>query len=186
MVDLAGFGHRKITEISGGQQQRVALARALAPDPRILMLDEPLSNLDPALRERTRRALGEILRKSGTTTILVTHEQEEAFELGDRVGVLHDGRLAQVASAEEIYETPATAFVASFIGQVTFCAASSRNVATRPAQRCIACGCWASGGLPTGPQTSGQGAATTSGYGGFGRGGRQAGSAAFVDRQGGR
>jgi ABC-type Fe3+/spermidine/putrescine transport system ATPase subunit len=119
MVDLGGFGHRKITEISGGQQQRVALARALAPGPRILMLDEPLSNLDPSLRERTRRALGDILRKAGTTTLLVTHEQEEAFEIGDRVGVLHNGKLAQLATAEDVYERPATPFVASFIGHVS-------------------------------------------------------------------
>lgn len=119
LVDLVGFGDRRVTEISGGQQQRVALARALAPEPRILMLDEPLSNLDPTLREKTRRALREILQRTGTTTLLVTHEQEEAFEVGDRVGVLCDGVLEQVATPEELYEQPATPFVASFIGQVS-------------------------------------------------------------------
>lgn len=117
LVDLRGFEDRKVGEISGGQQQRVALARALAPEPRILMLDEPLSNLDPALRERTRRELRKAIKNVGITTLLVTHEQEEAFELGDRVGVLNAGRLDQVGTAEELYENPATVFVATFIGR---------------------------------------------------------------------
>jgi ABC-type Fe3+/spermidine/putrescine transport system ATPase subunit len=83
LVDLAGFEHRRIEALSGGQQQRVALARALAPSPKLLLLDEPLSNLDPALRERTRRELRQALEAVGITTVLVTHEQEEAFALGD-------------------------------------------------------------------------------------------------------
>jgi ABC-type Fe3+/spermidine/putrescine transport system ATPase subunit len=119
-VDLAGFESRRISEISGGQQQRVALARALAPEPRVLLLDEPLSNLDPTLRERTRRELATTLRRIGITTLLVTHEQEEAFDLGDRVALLHDGRLAQLGSPRELYRKPATRFVASFIGRSTF------------------------------------------------------------------
>ena len=116
-VDLAGFERRRIGEISGGQQQRVALARALAPQPRVLLLDEPLSNLDPALRERTRRELKRVIRRVGITTLFVTHEQDEAFDLGDRVAVLNAGRLEQVGRPEELYEEPATRFVATFIGR---------------------------------------------------------------------
>jgi ABC-type Fe3+/spermidine/putrescine transport system ATPase subunit len=116
-VDLAGLGERRIGALSGGQQQRVALARALAPEPRVLLLDEPLSNLDPTLRERTRRELRRIVGRFGITTVLVTHEQEEAFHLGDRVAVLHGGVLQQVGTPEELVERPATRFVATFIGR---------------------------------------------------------------------
>jgi ABC-type Fe3+/spermidine/putrescine transport system ATPase subunit len=116
-VDLAGFEARRVTEISGGQQQRVALARALAPRPRVLLLDEPLSNLDPSLRGRTRRELKRIIRDVGITTLFVTHEQEEAFELGDRVALMNAGRLEQVGTARELYESPASRFAASFIGR---------------------------------------------------------------------
>ncbi|HYN20871.1 MAG TPA: ABC transporter ATP-binding protein [Thermoanaerobaculia bacterium] len=118
-VDLPGFEARRVGEISGGQQQRVALARALAPEPRVLLLDEPLSNLDPTLRERTRRELRRAIRKVGITTVLVTHEQEEAFHLGDRVAVLHDGLLQQVGSPQDLYERPATRFVAGFVGRAS-------------------------------------------------------------------
>ncbi len=118
MVDLAGFEGRAVSELSGGQQQRVALARSLAPEPRVLLLDEPLSNLDPALRERTRRELRAAIRRVGITTVFVTHEQEEAFDLGDRVAVLHAGRLEQVGSPDALYDAPATPFVARFIGRV--------------------------------------------------------------------
>src|SRR5262249_19533643 len=100
-------------------QQRVALARALAPRPRVLLLDEPLSNLDPMLRERTRRELKQAIRRAGITTLFVTHEQEEAFEIGDRIAVLNEGRLEQIGTAEELYESPASRFVASFIGRST-------------------------------------------------------------------
>ena len=116
-VDLSGFEGRPVTQISGGQQQRVALARALAPEPRILLLDEPLSNLDPSLRGRTRRELKRIIRAVGITTLFVTHEQEEAFELGDRVALLNAGRLEQVGTARDLYASPATRFVAAFIGR---------------------------------------------------------------------
>jgi ABC-type Fe3+/spermidine/putrescine transport system ATPase subunit len=118
-VDLPGFEARRVGEISGGQQQRVALARALAPEPRVLLLDEPLSNLDPTLRERTRRELRTAIRKIGITTVLVTHEQEEAFHLGDCVAVLHGGVLHQVGSPEDLYERPATRFVAGFVGRAS-------------------------------------------------------------------
>jgi len=117
LVDLAGFERRKVQELSGGQQQRVALARALAPEPRVLLLDEPLSNLDPALRERTRRELRLLIKRVGITTVFVTHEQEEAFDLGDRVAVLSAGHLEQVGAPEELYEHPATLFVATFVGR---------------------------------------------------------------------
>jgi len=117
LVDLAGFERRRVHELSGGQQQRVALARALAPEPRVLLLDEPLSNLDPALRERTRRELRTLITRLGITSVFVTHEQEEAFDLGDRVAVLHDGRLEQAATPDELYEHPASLFVATFVGR---------------------------------------------------------------------
>jgi ABC-type Fe3+/spermidine/putrescine transport system ATPase subunit len=116
-VDLSGFEKRRVTALSGGQQQRVALARALAPRPRVLLLDEPLSNLDPTLRERTRRELKRMIRRVGITTLFVTHEQEEAFDLGDRVAVLSRGSLEQVGTPEELYAAPATRFVAGFIGR---------------------------------------------------------------------
>ncbi len=117
LVDLPGLERRPVTALSGGQQQRVALARALAPRPRVLLLDEPLSNLDPTLRERTRRELRELVQRIGITTILVTHEQEEAFDIADRIALLHEGRLEQVGTPEELYERPATQFVAGFIGR---------------------------------------------------------------------
>ena len=117
LVDLAGFERRKVHELSGGQQQRVALARALAPEPRVLLLDEPLSNLDPALRERTRRELRQLIKRVGITTVFVTHEQEEAFDLGDRVAVINAGRLEQTGAPEELYEHPANLFVATFVGR---------------------------------------------------------------------
>jgi ABC-type Fe3+/spermidine/putrescine transport system ATPase subunit len=119
LVDLPGFAERRVGQISGGQQQRVALARALAPEPRVLLLDEPLSNLDPTLRERTRRELRRAIRRVGITTVLVTHEQEEAFHLGDRVAVLYRGTLQQVGTPEELYEQPATRFVATFVGRAS-------------------------------------------------------------------
>ena len=127
LVDLAGFERRKVQELSGGQQQRVALARALAPEPRVLLLDEPLSNLDPALRERTRRELRGLIQRVGITTLFVTHEQEEAFDLGDRVAVLNAGRLEQLGTPDELYERPASLFVATFVGRA--------NVLRGPAAR---------------------------------------------------
>jgi putative spermidine/putrescine transport system ATP-binding protein len=114
---LSGLEKRKVTQLSGGQQQRVALARALAPSPRVLLLDEPLSNLDPSLREKTRRELKRFIGRIGITTLFVTHEQEEAFALGDRVALLNAGRLEQIGTPEDLYERPATRFVATFIGR---------------------------------------------------------------------
>ena len=134
-VELSGFESRPVSRLSGGQQQRVALARALAPRPRVLLLDEPLSNLDPTLREKTRRELKRLIRATGITTLFVTHEQEEAFDLGDRIALLNAGRLEQVASPEELYESPATRFVATFIGRASVLAATwsaSRSAALLP------------------------------------------------------
>jgi ABC-type Fe3+/spermidine/putrescine transport system ATPase subunit len=133
LVDLGGFGPRRIGQLSGGQQQRVALARALAPEPRVLLLDEPLSNLDPTLRERTRREIRDVIHRVGITTLLVTHEQDEAFELGDRVAVMRGGRLEQVGTPDELYGVPANAFVAGFVGssttaEVTILGPSARGV----------------------------------------------------------
>ena len=125
LVDLTGYERRKVHELSGGQQQRVALARALAPEPRVLLLDEPLSNLDPALRERTRRELRQVIKRVGITTVFVTHEQDEAFELGDRIAVINAGRLEQTGAPEELYEQPANLFVATFVGRANVFRGSS-------------------------------------------------------------
>jgi len=119
LVDLGGFERRPVANLSGGQQQRVALARALAPEPSVLLLDEPLSNLDPALRERTRRELRALVHRLGITAVVVTHEQEDAFDLGDRIALLRQGHLEQLGTADELYATPATAFVAAFIGRAS-------------------------------------------------------------------
>ncbi len=119
LVDLDGFEGRRVTELSGGQQQRVAVARAIAPRPPVLLFDEPLSNLDPALRERTRRELRIALDRIGVTTVFVTHEQEEAFALGDIVAVLHRGALEQIGPAPVLYEHPRTHFVATFVGRAS-------------------------------------------------------------------
>lgn len=120
LVGLRDFGHRMPHQLSGGQQQRVALARALAPQPELLLLDEPFSNLDPSLREQVRRDVVAILRASNVTAIFVTHDQDEALFIGDTVAVMHDGRIEQADSPEVIFHEPATRFVAEFIGTVDF------------------------------------------------------------------
>lgn len=120
LVGLVGLQDRYPHELSGGQQQRVALARALAPSPQLLLLDEPFSNLDPDLRAQMRREVKEILRRTGSTAIFVTHDQEEAFEIADRVGVLNQGRLEQLDTPEEVYHRPLTRFVAGFVGSADF------------------------------------------------------------------
>jgi thiamine transport system ATP-binding protein len=116
LVDLGGMGDRDPGALSGGQQQRVALARALAPGPRLLLLDEPMSALDAQLRERLRLQVKEIQSELGITTVYVTHDQEEALSVSDRVAVLRDGRVEQVGAPREVYRRPATRFVASFVG----------------------------------------------------------------------
>ena len=117
LVHLAGFEQRHSRELSGGQQQRVALARALVVEPAVLLLDEPLSNLDAKLREEMRFEIREIQRRIGITTVFVTHDQGEAMAASDRLAVMHGGHIRQVGTVKEIYETPADAFVAGFIGQ---------------------------------------------------------------------
>jgi len=120
LVGLETFASRYPHELSGGQQQRVALARALAPAPALILLDEPFSNLDADLRAQMREEVERILRNTGTTGIFVTHDQEEAFTLADRVGVLNEGRLEQLDAPETIYHHPATLFVAEFVGAADF------------------------------------------------------------------
>ncbi|MEO7057976.1 MAG: ABC transporter ATP-binding protein [Caldimonas sp.] len=122
LVGLAEFADRFPKKMSGGQQQRVALARALVIRPRILLLDEPLSNLDAKLREEMQIELRQIQRTVGTTTILVTHDQAEAMALSDRVVVMNAGRVEQIARPHEAYERPASAFVASFLGKTNLIA----------------------------------------------------------------
>ena len=120
LVDLRALARRYPHELSGGQQQRVALARALAPAPAVLLLDEPFSNLDADLRSQMREEVERVLRATGTTAVFVTHDQEEAFTLADRVGVLRAGRLEQLAEPEVVYHRPATPFVAAFVGAADF------------------------------------------------------------------
>ena len=118
LTRLEGLGHRRPRELSGGQQQRVALARAIAIRPRLLLLDECLSNLDAKLREEMRGEIRDIQRASATTALFVTHDQTEALSICDTVAVMHQGRIEQRGSPEEIYERPATRFVATFIGRM--------------------------------------------------------------------
>jgi ABC-type Fe3+/spermidine/putrescine transport system ATPase subunit len=116
LVRLPGFEQRDVNTLSGGEQQRVALARSVAPQPRLLMLDEPLGSLDRTLRERLLLELGEILANTRQTAIYVTHDQEEAFSLADRIVVMNAGRVEQIDTPQKIYRQPATPFVAQFLG----------------------------------------------------------------------
>jgi putrescine transport system ATP-binding protein len=116
LVRLEGFGARRPHQLSGGQQQRVALARSLAPNPRLLLLDEPLSALDQGLRRDTRAELVRLRRSLRLSFILVTHDQQEALEMADRIGVMRDGRMAQIGTPAALYESPADRFVAEFLG----------------------------------------------------------------------
>ena len=117
LVELSDHAHKRPSELSGGQQQRVALARALAPKPKLLLLDEPFSNLDVVLRESLAMSVRDILKRTNTTAILVTHDQNEAFALADKVGVMHDGKLVQWATPSELYHEPVSPFVAEFVGE---------------------------------------------------------------------
>ena len=116
MVGLAPQARQYPHQLSGGQQQRVALARALAIEPRVLLLDEPLSALDAKVRLQLREQIRTLQQRLGTTTLFVTHDQEEALSMADRVGVMRQGRLEQIAAPDELYDRPATAFVAEFVG----------------------------------------------------------------------
>jgi iron(III) transport system ATP-binding protein len=119
-VSLAGFGKRSATRLSGGQQQRVALARAIVRQPKLLLLDEPLSNLDAKLREEMRNELRRLQQQIGVTTIYVTHDQTEALELSDRIAVMKDGRIVQIGTPRDIYFYPCNAFVAQFVGSTNW------------------------------------------------------------------
>ena len=116
LVALPGFGERDVTQLSGGEQQRVALARSLAPEPRLLMLDEPLGALDRALRERLMLDLRRILKQVGVTAIYVTHDQTEAFAVADQIALMNAGRIEQLGSPQNVYYRPATQFAARFLG----------------------------------------------------------------------
>jgi len=122
LVQLGGYGSRPVSRLSGGQQQRVALARALVFRPRLLLLDEPLAALDEGLRRTLREELRRIQAEIGVTTVAVTHDQDEAMGMSDRVGVLHGGRIVQVGTPEELYRRPASLYVAGFLGEATLLA----------------------------------------------------------------
>ena len=109
--------HKSPAELSGGQQQRVALARAIAPEPKLVLLDEPFSNLDAMLRDTTRKEVRSILKKAGMSAVLVTHDQEEALSFADRIAVMNNGRIEQIGTPEEVYYKPKTKFVAQFLGR---------------------------------------------------------------------
>ncbi len=120
LVGLGDTGQRFVHELSGGQQQRVALARALAPEPELMLLDEPFSNLDIELRERLSLEVKDILQEQGITGMMVTHDQQEAFAIGERIGVMNEGRIVQWDTAYNLYHEPTNRFVADFIGQGEF------------------------------------------------------------------
>jgi iron(III) transport system ATP-binding protein len=120
LVDLTDFGDRMPGTLSGGQQQRVALARSLAPQPKVLLLDEPFSALDTALRVQVRAEVARIVRDIGVTTIFVTHDQDEAFVLGDKVAVMQKGRIEQFGTPDDLYRSPRTPWVAGFVGEANF------------------------------------------------------------------
>lgn len=129
LLGLDGLADREVTALSGGQQQRVSLARAIAQQPRVLLMDEPLSNLDYKLRVRLRVELKELMQRLNLTTLYVTHDQEEALAMGDRIAVLNKGKIVQLGKPRELYETPQTEFVARFIGEMNFIDGIVRDVA---------------------------------------------------------
>lgn len=116
LVGLSGFETRDVTQLSGGERQRVALARSLAPEPRLLMLDEPLGSLDAALREKLVLQLRDIIKKTGLTAIYVTHDQQEAYAIADRIAVMNAGKIEQIDTPQQLYHQPKTEFVARFLG----------------------------------------------------------------------
>jgi iron(III) transport system ATP-binding protein len=127
LVGLEGRGGRYPHQLSGGQQQRVALARALAPSPAILLLDEPFSNLDAGLRKVMREEVLGILRQTGATTLFVTHDQEEAMRLADEIAILHQGKILQMGSPDQLYRQPLTPDIARFLGEVNFIPGAARG-----------------------------------------------------------
>lgn len=133
LVQLTEFSSRLPSQLSGGQQQRVALARAIAPSPKVLLLDEPLSALDLKLRQAVRLELQQIQLETGITFIFVTHDQEEALTMSDRIAVLSEGKLQQVGSSREIYETPQNKFVAGFIGETNLIKVKVKSISAEKA-----------------------------------------------------
>jgi len=146
MVGLGGFAERYPHELSGGERQRVALARALAPEPRLMLLDEPFASLDPSLRAQVRHDVVEILRATGTPTVFVTHDQAEALAIGDRVAVMRSGRLEQVGTPEVVFHQPCNRFVARFMGEAAFLPLNGSGATELEASRAIAAGDGAAGG----------------------------------------
>ena len=140
LLDISQLLNRLPRQLSGGQRQRVAMGRALVREPTVFLLDEPLSNLDAKLRVQVRAEISELQRRTGTTMIYVTHDQVEAMTLGQRVAVLHQGRLQQVASPRDLYDRPANAFVAGFIGNPPMNLFSARVVVDERGRTCIALG----------------------------------------------
>lgn len=149
LVRLQGKESRKPRQLSGGEQQRVAIARSLAIEPRVLLLDEPLSSLDARLREEMRVELKRIQRETGLTTVFVTHDQEEAFGISDRVAVMCNGRLEQVGTPRDIYQRPATSFVAQFIGTANRLRGNAGGGVLRAGAREFACAHAAGGAVAT-------------------------------------
>jgi putative spermidine/putrescine transport system ATP-binding protein len=139
-VQLAGYGERRIDQLSGGQRQRVALARAIVFEPRILLMDEPLSALDKKLRDRMQIELRHLHDKLGMTTVYVTHDQREALTMSDRIAVIDHGRLMQLDRPARIYEAPANRFVADFIGESAFLPVTRVNGEIRYAGRALKLG----------------------------------------------
>ena len=146
LVRLAGYGGRLPRQLSGGQQQRVALARALAIRPDVLLLDEPLSNLDAKLRQEVRVEIRELQRQLGLTAVMVTHDQEEALTMADRLVVMNEGQVRQVGSQRDLYERPADRFVAGFVGRSTFLAGTVEAPGRFRSEGGLAFAC--SGGTP--------------------------------------
>ena len=137
MMQIEALADRQIDQLSGGQRQRVALARALAPRPRVLLLDEPLTALDARLRDTLRVEINRLLRSLGITSVYVTHDQAEAMALGDRIVVMDHGRVAQIGSPRAIYESPATRFVAEFIGTMNVVSGEARDGALYFSDGCV-------------------------------------------------
>jgi iron(III) transport system ATP-binding protein len=131
-VRMEGFDRRQVHQLSGGQQQRIALARALAIEPELLLLDEPLSNLDPSLREDLRDQIRSIIRELAVTTVFVTHDQQEAFALGDRIAIMEAGVCRQVGPPQEVYNRPGSTFVAAFLGRANLIPVEEGLLFVRP------------------------------------------------------
>ena len=131
-MKLAGFENRKISQLSGGQQQRVALARALVVKPDVLLFDEPLSNLDEKLRVSMRQEIRNIQKQADITAIYVTHDQEEAMSIADKIAIMHNGVIQQFGTPREIYERPVNRFVAEFMGDCNFFAIRGETFMVRP------------------------------------------------------